>query len=118
MGKLFGFFSVIFKGLELGLVEGFYIFKKGNYYYLIVVEGGIDKDYVVIIVRLEIVFGFYELLLNRLLLFSKCLFNLFIKCFGYGDICIMLEGESILVYLCSWLLIFCGCFVMGWEIVL
>ncbi len=114
-GKLLGSPSVIFKGSELGLAEGPHIFKKGNYYYLIVAEGGTDKDHAVTIARSETVFGPYELPLNRPLLSSKCSPNLPIKRSGHGDICTTPEGESILVHLCSRPLTFRGRSVMGRE---
>ncbi len=50
----------IFEGTELGIVEGPHIYKKDEYYYLVVAEGGTSYNHAITVARSKNLFGPYE----------------------------------------------------------
>lgn len=60
------------------LIEVFYFYKINGYYYLLIVEGGMKYEYVVIIVWLKKIEGLYEVYLENLLIIFWLYFELFL----------------------------------------
>lgn len=114
-GELLGKAKIIFKGSELGLAEGPHIFERNNFYYLVVAEGGTDRDHAVTIARSRSVWGPYELPDSRPLMTSRLTPKLALKRAGHGDFCSTVEGNTVLVHLCSRPLAYRGRAVMGRE---
>lgn len=59
---------MIFKGIDRKLIEVLYFYYIGNYYYLLIVEGGIWFEYAVIIVCFVNIEGLYEVYFDNLIL--------------------------------------------------
>ena len=51
----------LFTGTELGYTEGPHLYRKDNYYYLMVAEGGTGYEHAVVVLRAESINGPYEL---------------------------------------------------------
>jgi len=59
-GKLVGEIHHIYDGTELGLTEGPHIYKRGDYYYLLVAEGGTRLGHAETVARSTTLLGKYE----------------------------------------------------------
>ena len=58
--KLSGPIQNIFKGTEIGLVEGPHLYKKDGFYYLLTAEGGTSYEHAATLARSQNIAGPYE----------------------------------------------------------
>lgn len=58
--RLIGEKHLIYKGTDLGLTEAPHIYRKGDYYYLLVAEGGTKYEHAVTVARAKTITGPYE----------------------------------------------------------
>jgi len=91
----------IFKGTELGLVEGPHIYKRNGYYYLITAEGGTVYDHAVTVARSKNIYGPYELHPNDHLVTSRFNKDLYIQKAGHGSLCEGPDGRWWIAFLCG-----------------
>jgi xylan 1,4-beta-xylosidase len=98
--RLIGEPSLIFKGTELGLVEGPYLCKRGGFYYLLTAEGGTFTTHAVTVARSAALRGPYEVMPGRHLITSMDDPSLPLQSAGHGSLVETRTGEWILAYLC------------------
>ena len=91
----------VYAGSGLGCTEGPHIYHIGNWYYLIVAEGGTGYDHCVTMARAESVWGPFETAPdNPILTSDKGNMNALQKC-GHADFVDTSMGEWYMVHLCS-----------------
>lgn len=91
----------IFKGSELGLVEGPHIYKRNGYYYLITAEGGTSYEHAVTVARSKNIYGPYEIHPNVHLVTSRFNKDIYIKKAGHGSICKGMDDRWWIAFLCG-----------------
>ena len=100
-GALLGKRRKVYSGSGIGCTEGPRIYHFGDYYYLIVAEGGTGYAHCVTIARADNVFGPYETMPdNPLLTSDRDDPDALQKC-GHGSIVETQAGEWYLTHLCS-----------------
>lgn len=99
-GMLLGERHKVYAGSGLGFTEGPHLYHIGDYYYLIVAEGGTSYNHCVTIARATSVFGPYETCPYGPLLNSDQTPGQLQKC-GHGDIVQTQYDEWYLVHLCA-----------------
>ncbi len=99
--RLTGPISNIFPGLPHGLVEGPHLFRRGDWVYLTVAEGGTGYSHAVTMARSRTVRGPYELHPETFLLTSKDAPDAPLQRAGHGQIVETPDGESYHTHLCS-----------------
>ena len=89
----------IFKGTELGYVEGPHIYAKDGYYYLFCAEGGTSYDHAVTVARSRELEGPYEVHpCNPVLTSGK---DDYLQKAGHGSLCQGTDGSWYLAHLCA-----------------
>lgn len=91
----------IFKGTELGLVEGPHLYKRNGYYYLITAEGGTSYEHAVTVARSKNIYGPYELHPNVHLVTSRLYKDAYIQKAGHGSLCEGPDGRWWIAFLCG-----------------
>lgn len=100
-GKLTGPVKNIFKGSDLGLVEAPHLFKKNDWYYLTVAEGGTGYAHAVTMARSKFIDGPYELSPNAHLLTASNDKDNPLQRTGHGQIVETADGQTYHTFLCS-----------------
>lgn len=91
----------VYPGSGLGFTEGPHIYHIGNWYYLIVAEGGTSYGHCVTMARSESVWGPFETAPdNPILTSDREDMSALQKC-GHADLVETAEGEWYMVHLCS-----------------
>lgn len=90
---------LIYEGSGLGCTEGPHLYHLGNYYYLIVAEGGTGYDHCVTLARSENLYGPYETAPDNPIITSDRAGGLQ-KC-GHGDLVVTPDNRVYMVHLCS-----------------
>ncbi len=99
--KLVGPVKNIFKGTELGLVEGPHLYKKDGYYYLVTAEGGTQYTHAVTVARSKSIDGPYELHPDKHLVTSIGHPEIALQKAGHGSLVETQNGEWYLAHLCG-----------------
>lgn len=105
----------IYPGSALGLSEGPHLYRRGQWYYLLLAEGGTGKDHACTFVRSHSIEGPYIEDPNGPIITSACSPLNPIKRAGHGDWVETPDGDYYLVHLCSRPLPYRGRSVMGRE---
>ena len=100
-GKLVGPVRNIFRGTELGLVEGPHLYKRKGWYYLTTAEGGTSYEHAVTMARSRRIEGPYEVHPNKYLITSKDAPDAPLQRAGHGQIVQTPSGEVYHTHLCS-----------------
>jgi xylan 1,4-beta-xylosidase len=99
--RLVGPITNIFRGTELGLVEGPHLYKKDGYYYLMTAEGGTRFAHAVTLARSKAIAGPYEVHPANPILTSWNDPTLEIQRAGHGSLVETQNGEWYLTHLCG-----------------
>ncbi|NDV61877.1 glycoside hydrolase family 43 protein [Puniceicoccales bacterium CK1056] len=99
--KLIGPVQKIFKGTEIGLVEGPHLYRLNGYYYLLTAEGGTQYQHAVSLCRSRQIEGPYEIHPENPLLTSYGKPELNLQKAGHGSLVETPEGEWYLAHLCG-----------------
>ena len=99
--KLFGERKKVYNGSGIGCTEGPHIYHIGEWYYLIVAEGGTGYGHCVTLARAKSVWGRFETAPDNPVLTSDQEDSLALKKCGHGDLVDTPDGEWYLVHLCS-----------------
>ena len=100
-GKLIGERKKIFEGTRFGYTEGPHIYHIGDWYYLIVAEGGTGYDHCVTMARSKSVWGPFEVDPNNPVLTSDSSDPLALQKCGHADIVDTPNGEWYMAHLCA-----------------
>jgi len=98
--KLTGPCKNVFAGTKAGYTEGPHIYHIGDWYYLMVAEGGTGYGHCITMARSKSVWGPYEVDSENPMLRAEETETYLQKC-GHGDIVETQNGEWYLVHLCS-----------------
>jgi xylan 1,4-beta-xylosidase len=98
--QLVGSPSMIFRGTELGLVEGPHLYGRGGFYYLVTAEGGTFSTHAVSVARSKHIQGPYEVMPGNPLLTSADDPGLALQSAGHGSLVQTQNGDWIMAYLC------------------
>lgn len=99
--RLVGPAKNIFKGTELGLVEGPHLFKRDGWYYLTTAEGGTGYGHAVTMARSRSIDGSYELHPQKHIITSKDSEHAALQRAGHGQIVETPNGQVYHTHLCS-----------------
>ena len=113
--KLIGPIKNIFKGTDIGLVEGPHIYKRNGYYYLITAEGGTVYKHAVTMARSKTLEGPYEVHPQNPILTSYNNPNLELQRAGHSSLVDTQNGEWYLAHLCGRYIPSRGRCIMGRE---
>lgn len=91
----------IFRGTELGLTEGPHIYKHGEYYYLMVAEGGTRMQHAVTVARSKSLFGPYEADALGPVVTSSDNPDLELQRAGHASLVETQAGEAYIAHLCG-----------------
>ncbi|KAI9905073.1 hypothetical protein N3K66_001602 [Trichothecium roseum] len=98
-GKLVGPRKNVFKGSELGLVEGPHVYKRNGWYYMLTAEGGTGYEHACTLARSKSLWGPYEIHPQRHVITSKDHPFAALQRAGHGDIVDTPEGRTYMVHL-------------------
>lgn len=107
--------KLIYPGSSIGLSEGPHLYKRGEYYYIVVAEGGTGIHHASTFARSKDIWGPYETAPQGSLVTSHFAPNTELKRAGHGDWVQSPTGECYFVHLCSRPLPYRGRSVMGRE---
>ncbi len=99
--KLIGPVRNIFKGTEIGLVEGPHLYKKEGWYYLVTAEGGTSYEHAVTVTRSGALTGPFEVHPDNPLVTSKGNPELYLQKAGHGSLVETQSGDWYLAHLCG-----------------
>lgn len=99
--RLIGPVHNIFKGTDIGLVEGPHIYKRNGYYYLMTAEGGTVLRHSVTMARSKDLFGPYEIDPQNPILTSYYNPALELQRAGHASLVETQNGEWYLAHLCG-----------------
>ncbi|WP_429930225.1 glycoside hydrolase family 43 protein [Agrobacterium vitis] len=91
----------IYPGTELGLVEGPHLFKRNDWYYLTVAEGGTGYDHAVTMARSRHIEGPYETHPDRHVITSKDDSKAELQKAGHGQYVETPDGQAYHTHLCG-----------------
>lgn len=92
----------IFRGTDIGGVEGTHLFKRDGWYYILSAEGGTTYEHAISAGRSRNVLGPYEIHPQNPLISSYGHPELKLQKAGHGQLCDSLDGKkTYLVYLCG-----------------
>ncbi|WP_304224652.1 glycoside hydrolase family 43 protein [Gracilinema caldarium] len=97
--KLVGPIYKIWKGTEIGLVEGPHLYKKDGWYYLMCAEGGTEYEHAVSVARSRAITGPYETHPHNPLCTSRGRPDLYLQKAGHGSLCEGPHGQWYLAFL-------------------
>ena len=93
--------KVVYTGTELGYLEGPHMYHIGEWYYLVVAEGGTGYEHAVTMARSKSVWGpFVTAPDNPILTSNRSEKRMLQKC-GHGDLVNTPDGEWYMVHLCA-----------------
>jgi xylan 1,4-beta-xylosidase len=90
---------MIFRGTELGLVEGPHLYKRNGFYYLLTAEGGTFATHAASVARSPRIQGPYEVMPGNPLLTSAHDPALQLQSAGHGSLVEAQDGQWIMAYL-------------------
>lgn len=93
--------KLIFEGTEIGWTEGPHLYHIGQYYYLLVAEGGTFYNHAESVARSRTIEGPYDVMPGNPLVTSKDRPDLLIQKAGHGDLVQLQDGSWALVHLCG-----------------
>ena len=99
--KLIGPAKNIFKGTELGLVEGPHLYKKDGYFYLVTAEGGTQYEHAATVARSKNIDGPYEVCPHNPLTCAYKIEDAPLKKTGHGSLVETPDGEWYFAHLCG-----------------
>jgi xylan 1,4-beta-xylosidase len=99
--KLVGPVHNIYRGTELGLVEGPHLFKRNGWYYLTTAEGGTGYDHAVTMARSRHIEGPYETHPDNYLITSKDSPKARLQRAGHGQYVETPDGQAYHTHLCG-----------------
>ncbi|NML12263.1 glycoside hydrolase family 43 protein [Sphingobium sp. AR-3-1] len=99
--KLVGEPHLIFKGTDLGFTEGPHIYKRDEWYHLLVAEGGTGWDHAVVMARSCDLLGPYEVHPDGVVLTASGNRHGPLTRTGHGDLVELQDGTPWLTYLCG-----------------
>lgn len=99
--KCSGVAKKIFLGSDIGFTEGPHLYHIGEYYYLMVAEGGTFKGHAVTVARSRSIDGPYELDPEYPLLTSRDKPEAYLQRAGHGSMVQTQSGEWYLAHLCG-----------------
>lgn len=99
--KLIGPVRNIYKGTEIGLVEGPHIYKKNGYYYLMTAEGGTFYKHAETMARSKNLFGPYEVDPSNPILTSDGKPELELQKAGHASLVETQNGQWYMAHLCG-----------------
>ena len=99
--KLSGPVQNIFKGTEIGLVEGPHLYKKDGFYYLLTAEGGTSYEHAATLARSRDIAGPYEVHPQNPLVTSDGDPELYLQKAGHGSLVETQGGTWYLAHLCG-----------------
>jgi xylan 1,4-beta-xylosidase len=99
--KLVGPITNIFKGTEIGMVEGPHIYKRNGFYYLMTAEGGTVLEHAVTMARSKNLTGPYEVDPKNPVLTSYYNPELYLLRAGHASLVETQNGEWYLAHLCG-----------------
>ncbi|HEY1607310.1 MAG TPA: glycoside hydrolase family 43 protein [Allosphingosinicella sp.] len=91
----------IFRGTPLGLTEGPHLYRRGDFYHLLVAEGGTQWGHAVTMARSRDLFGPYALHPETPLLTARDRPDAPLQRTGHADLVETQAGETYAVYLCG-----------------
>lgn len=100
-GRLTGSVKTIFEGSPLGLVEAPHLFKRNNWYYLTVAEGGTGYSHAVTLARSKKLDGSYELHPDHHVITAKDAPDNALQRTGHGQYVETPDGQTYHTFLCS-----------------
>jgi len=100
-GELLGERQLIFEGTSLGFTEGPHLYKRDEWYHLLVAEGGTERNHAVVMARSRSLFGPYEVHPDGPVLSSRGKPEAELARAGHGDLVDTSSGETWIVYLCG-----------------
>jgi xylan 1,4-beta-xylosidase len=98
---LIGASGRIFAGSHLGITEGPHLYRRGEYYYLMVAEGGTGWDHCVTVARARSIEGPYEIDPDAPLLTSRMAPEARLQKAGHGSLVDTPDGSWFLAHLCA-----------------
>lgn len=100
--QLVGERKKIFKGTDIGMVEGPHLYKRNGYYYIAAAEGGTFYEHAISVGRSKNIEGPYEVHPCNPLISSYNHPELLLQRAGHGSWCSSIDGtKTYLVYLCG-----------------
>jgi xylan 1,4-beta-xylosidase len=99
--RLLGEPEWIFRGTELGCTEGPHLYQRGDYFYLMVAEGGTSWDHAVTVARSRNIRGPYEADPESPLLTSRHDSGLALQKAGHASLVDTPQGEWFIAHLCG-----------------
>lgn len=99
--RLIGPITNIFKGTNLGLVEGPHLYQHNGYYYLMTAEGGTKFEHATTLARSKDLLGPYEVQPDNPILTSWDDHTLVLQKAGHSSLVETQNGEWYLVHLCG-----------------
>ena len=99
--RLVGEARLIFAGTERGFTEGPHLYKRDDWYHLMVAEGGTGWDHAVVMARSRSLFGPYEVHPDGAVLSANGARDGAITRTGHGDLVELADGSTWLAYLCG-----------------
>jgi xylan 1,4-beta-xylosidase len=91
----------VFAGSHLGITEGPHLYRRGDYYYLMVAEGGTGWDHCVTLARSKALEGPYEVDPEAPLLTSRMAPESTLQKAGHGSLVEATDGAFYLAHLCA-----------------
>jgi xylan 1,4-beta-xylosidase len=99
--RLVGSPELIFKGTELGFTEGPHLYRRGDWYYLLVAEGGTGWGHAATLARSRTLHGPYEPSPHGPIITSRGRPDLALQRAGHADLVETENGKWLMVYLCA-----------------
>lgn len=99
--RLIGERRLIFSGTPLGFTEAPHLYKRNDFYYLLVAEGGTSWNHAVTMARSRSLTGPYELHPDIYILSSRQRPDAELQRAGHADLVETPAGDTYLVYLCG-----------------
>lgn len=99
--KLIGSPELIFKGTELGFTEGPHLYRRGDWYYLLVAEGGTGWGHAATLARSRDLLGPYEPSPHGPIVTSRGHPDIPLQRAGHGDLVETKDGQWLIAYLCA-----------------
>jgi len=100
-GDMLGDRRMIFEGTSLGFTEGPHLYKRDDWYHLLVAEGGTERNHAVVMARARSLFGPYEVHPDGPVLTAAGKQGVQLQRTGHGDLVETPTGETWMVYLCG-----------------
>ena len=101
LGRLVGEARLIFEGTELGFTEGPHLYRRGDWYYLLVAEGGTGWGHAATLARSRDLFGPYEPSPHGPIVSSRGHPDIPLQRAGHADLVETRDGKWLMTYLCA-----------------